>query len=147
MNFSYQFYIYIYIKRKCANSNVVQYFGLFNLYALFIKLFFFFFSLHQCWLCFLSFPLNMYYLYVHIHLHRLSKFLQYFHNYLTIGTVHWPLFSFFLFFSPQYTGFACALFVFSFKYLYVHIQLHWHNTFLQYFHNYWGVNFLKVKIK
>ena len=110
MNFSYQFYIYIYIKRKCANSNVVQYFGLFNLYALFIKLFFFF-SLHQCWLCFLSFPLNMYYLYVHIHFHRLSKFLQYFHNYLTIGTVHWPLFSFFLFFFPHNTPVLLVLFL------------------------------------
>ena len=145
MNFSYQFYIYIYIKRKCANSNVVQYFGLFNLYALFIRLFFFFSFFASVGCAFLSFPLNIYYLYVHIHLHPLNKFLQYFHNYLTIGIVHWPLFSFSFF--PQYTGFACALFVFSFKYLYVHIQLHWHNIFLQYFHNYWGVNFLKVKIK
>ena len=57
---------------KCANRNVVQCFGLFNLCALFIMLFFFFAGV-VC--AFLSFPLNIYYLYVHMQLHRLNKFL------------------------------------------------------------------------
>ena len=77
---------------------------------------FFFFAgfVHAC----LSFPLNIYYLHMHIQLYWLNKFLQYFHN------MH------------------CSL-----KYLYMHTQLHWHNIFLQYFHNYWCANFLKVRIK
>ena len=46
-----------------------------------------------------------------------------------------------LFFS-QYASFACA-----FKYyMCIHNYIEATN-FLQYFHNYWGVNFLKVKIK
>ena len=71
-------------------------------------------------------------------------------NSFNIFTIIWQFtlfIDFFFFFFPQYNGYACALFVFSFKYLYVHAQLYWHNTFLQYFYNYWGVNFLKFKIK
>ena len=69
-------------------------------------------------------------------------------NFYNIFTIIWQSASFMglFFFFPPYASFACALFVFSFKYLYAHTQLYWHNTFLQHFHNYWGVNFLKVKI-
>ena len=70
--------------------------------------FFFVFSFVFAFLSFLLFLLNIYYFNVHIPLHQFNKFLQYFHNYLTIYTVHWPLFFF-----------ACALFVFYFKYLYI----------------------------
>ena len=68
---------------------------------LFIRLLFFFPSL-VCFVlfCFLSFLLNIYYLYAHIQLYRPNKILQYFHNYLTICTIHRPLFFFFFFCSP-----------------------------------------------
>ena len=53
--------------------------------------FFFFLAGFVCAFFFLSFLLNIYYLYVHIQLHRLNKFLQYFDN------LHrsWASFSFF----------------------------------------------------
>ena len=117
-------------------------------------LFFFFFF---CAFCFLPFLLNIYYLYVHIQLHRFNKFLQYFHNYLTICIVNGPLFlllffflfstvcrfclcSFCLFIGLFFFGRFCLCFFFFFLsfllniyYLYVHIQLHRLNKFLQYF--------------
>ena len=107
---------------KSANAQTVicyRAFGLFNPYYSSTFLCFFFRRFCFCFLSFLLFLLNIYYLNMHIQLHRLNKFLQYFHNYLTIYTVHWPLFSFFFFHNTP--GFACALFVFFFfKYLYVH---------------------------
>ena len=67
--------------------------------VLWLLFFFFFFSAgFICAFCFLSFLLNIYYLNVHIQLHWLNKFLQYFHNYLTISTIHGPLFFFSFFF-------------------------------------------------
>ena len=83
-------YFYIYKKSECTNSNFVQCIW-FVQPAWFIS--FFFFASFVC--AFLSFLLNIYYLYVHIQLHRLNKFLQYFNNYLTICTVYWPFFCFF----------------------------------------------------
>ena len=58
-----------------------------------IFIFFFVFSFVFAFLSFLLFLLNIYYLNVHIQLHRLNKFLQYFYNYLTICTIYWPFFS------------------------------------------------------
>ena len=72
--FFFFLYISIYKKRECTNSNVVQCFGLFNSCALFIRQnFFFSFTSVVC--VFLSFLLNIYYLYVHLQLHQLNKFL------------------------------------------------------------------------
>ena len=63
------------------------------LLVLFLSFHWAFFFFGQFCLCFffLSFLLNIYYLYVHIQLHRLNKFLQYFDN------LHcsWASFSFF----------------------------------------------------
>ena len=101
---------------------------------LFIRLFFFFPSL-VCFVffCFLSFLLNIYYLYAHIQLYRPNKILQYFHNYLTICTIHRPLFFFFFFFF-LFAGLFCAFcflsFLLNIYYLCVHIQLHRLNKFL-----------------
>ena len=66
--------------------------------CVFVFLFFFVFSFVFAFLSFLLFLLNIYYFNVHIPLHQFNKFLQYFHNYLTIYTVHWPLFFFSFFF-------------------------------------------------
>ena len=49
---------------------------------------FIFFLYRFCLWLFVSFFFNIYYLHVHIQLHQLNKFIQYFHNYLTICTVH-----------------------------------------------------------
>ena len=103
------FFLYI----KSANALIVicySAFGLFNPHYSSAFFFFFVVGFVFAFLYFLLFILNIYYLNVHIKLHWLNKFLPYFHNYLTIYIVHWPLFFFF----------ACALFVYSFKYLYVH---------------------------
>ena len=108
----------------CSTHTVCQPFFV----CLFVLFFFFFvFSFVFAFLSFLLFLLNIYYFNVHIPLHQFNKFLQYFHNYLTIYTVHWPLFFFFFFF-------ACALFVFYFKYLYICIYsyidtTHFYNIF------------------
>ena len=90
------FFLYI----KSANALIVicySAFGLFNPHCSSAFLFFFFVvGFVFAFLSFLLFILNIYYLNVHIKLHWLNKFLPYFHNYLTIYIVHWPLFFFLL---------------------------------------------------
>ena len=53
--------------------------------------------------------------------------LQYFLQHCSLGF----FFSFFFFYhKPWYASFGCAVFIFSFKYLYVYVQLYWLNKFL-----------------
>ena len=129
--FSFLFFLNIYmcIHRYTDTThsyNIIQFVQPALCIGLPLFFFFLFFASLFCAFSFLYFLLNIYYLFVHIQLHRLNKFLQYFHNYLTICTVYGPLFFFFFFFFffPPYASFVCALYVFSFKYLYVHTQLH-----------------------
>ena len=91
---------------------------LFDPHRLSAFVFFFFFLLRRFCLCFFAFSVK-YLLFICIYTitHQFNKFLYYFHNYLAICMV------FFFFFFLQYTSFACAFFVFSFKYWFVHTQL------------------------
>ena len=100
---------------KSANAQTVicyNAFGLFNPHcsSAFLLLFFFV-GFVFAFLSFLSFLLNIYYLNVHIQLHWLNKFLQYFHNYLTIYTVHWPLFFFSFFLLVLFLSFILNIYI------------------------------------
>ena len=92
--------------------------------ALFI-VFYFFFAGFVC--AFLSFPLNIYYLYTQIPFNQFNKILQYFHNYLTIYII--------VFFFLHSTPVLFVLFLSFLLNIYVCIYSYTHNTFLQYFHN------------
>ena len=89
---------------------------------------FFFSAGFICAFCFLSFLLNIYYLYVHIQLHSSPN------NIIWFVQLHCALA--FLFFLFLFFPVCFVLFLLNIYYLYVYIQLHQLNKFLKYFHNY-----------
>ena len=109
--------MFLYI--KSANAQIVILYNAFGLFDLHYSSSFIFFFFAGFVSAFLSFPFNIYYLYVHIQLYRLNIFLQYFHNYFTICAVHWPLsfFFFFFFFSTVHRFCLCSFCIFFYIFI------------------------------
>ena len=124
--------MFLYI--KSANAQIVILYNAFGLFDLHYSSSFIFFFFAGFVSAFLSFPFNIYYLYVHIQLYRLNKFLQYFHNYFTICAVHWPLSFFFFFFFFHSTSVLLVLFLYFLLNIYMYIHnyndtIHSYNIF------------------